>query len=257
MDTTKEKRSFSDWVKRENRLNKLLFRSIPSTAVAIIVVSVVAMNLMAGKIILSVEWLALTGGVLISWIPFLAMDVVTKHFGAGAANRLSIFAIVINLACVGIFAGIAAIPVEGADYSAFNATFSSVWFILLGSTIAFVLSAIVNNFSNELIGRIFKNKPDGKLAYFTRTYVSTFIGQMIDNIVFVLLTYMLFAPIFWGPEYGWTFLQCFMCSLLCALFELALEAVFSPIGYWINSRWKKEGVGEAYLQFLREGKTDD
>ena len=252
MDTTKEKRSFSDWAKREYRLNKLLFRSIPSITVAIIVVSIVAMNLMASKVILSLEWIALTGGVLISWIPFLAMDVVTKHFGAGAANRLSIVAIIIDLACVGIFAGIAAIPGEG--FEAFNATFSSVWFILLGSTIAFILSAVINNFSNELIGRIFKKNPDGKLAYFTRTYVSTFIGQMVDNMVFVLLVYMLFAPIFWGPEYGWSFLQCFMCSLLCALFELALEAVFSPIGYWINSKWKKEGVGEEYLRFLREGK---
>ena len=250
MDTTKEKRSFLQWVKREAQLTKLLFRSIPSIAVAIFVVSVVMMNFMASKTILRLEWLALSGGALISWIPFLTMDIVTKHFGAKAANRLSIFAILINLLCVLLAHLITLI----GDNPEFDKVFSTTWFILLSSTFAFVLSAITNNYSNELVGRLFKKNPDGKLAYFTRTYVSTFIGQIVDNLAFILPTYMLFAPLFWGQEYGWTFLQCFMCSFLGAIFEMLAETLFSPLGLYINRKWKKDGVGDAYLLLLQEGR---
>ena len=233
--------SFCGWMKKEYYITKLLFRSIPSLAVAIFIVSVVVMNLMANKIILNVSWLALNGGVLISWIPFLTMDIVTKHFGAKAANRLSLLAIIVNLLCCLIFYIVSIIGVN----EAFDSIFHGVWFIYLGSTIAFILSAITNNNTNEYVGKLFKKNPNGKLAYIARTYISTFLGQIIDNLMFVLPTYMLFAPLVWG--FGWTFLQCFMCSLLCAVLEFILEALFSPIGYRINKAWREEKVGEIYL----------
>ena len=206
------------------------------------------MNLMANKVILKVEWVAFNGGVLISWIPFLIMDTITKHFGARAANRLSIIAIITNLFCCFIFYIVSIIGVN----ETFDSIFRGTWFILIGSTIAFILSAITNNYFNEFVGKLFKKNPDGKIAYVTRTYISTFIGQIIDNLAFVLPTYMLFAPIFWGPEYGWSFLQCFMCSLFCAIAEFIFEAVFSPIGYQINKMWKKEELGKEYFDFLKE-----
>lgn len=237
----KKKHPICDWVVKEYNITKLLFRAIPSLAVAIFVVAVVVMNLMASKIILNVEWLALNGGVLISWIPFLTMDIITKHFGAKAANRLSILAIFVNLFCCLIFYIVSIIGVN----EAFDSVFHGTWFILIGSTIAFILSAVTNNYSNEFVGKLFIKNPDGKLAYITRTYISTFIGQIIDNLAFVLPTYMLFAPIYWGI--GWTFLQCFMCALLCAIAEFIIEAIFSPIGYRINKRWKEEDVGKDYL----------
>ena len=237
----KKEHPIRDWVIKEYNITKLLFRAIPSLAVAIFVVTVVVMNLMASKIILNVEWLALNGGVLISWIPFLTMDIITKHFGAKAANRLSILAICVNLFCCLIFYIVSIIGVN----EAFDSVFHGTWFILIGSTIAFILSAVTNNYSNEFVGKLFRKNPDGKLAYITRTYISTFIGQIIDNLAFVLPTYMLFAPIYWGV--GWTFLQCFMCAFLCAIAEFILEAIFSPIGYRINKKWKEEDVGKEYL----------
>ena len=136
---------------------------------------------------------------------------------------------------------------------AFDSIFHGTWFILIGSTIAFIVSAITNNYSNEFVGKLFKKNPDGKFAYFVRTYVSTFVGQVIDNLMFVVPTYMLFAPFFWGPEYGWTFLQCLTCSILCAIVELVIEAIFTPIGYKINRKWKEEKVGEEYLELISEG----
>ncbi len=248
MEESKKRRSFCEWVKYQHQLTKILLRAIPSILVAIFVLAVVVMNLMANKVILYVDWIALNGGILVSWIPFLIMDITTKHFGAKAANKLSYIAIVSNLFCCLIFYIVSLIGVN----EAFDSIFRGTWFILVGSTIAFILSAITNNYSNEWVGKLFKKNPNGKLAYITRTYISTFLGQVIDNLAFVIPTYMLFAPIFWGQEFGWTFVQCLTCSVFCAVLEFVLEGIFSPLGYLINKRWQKENLGEEYFKFLEE-----
>ena len=101
-----------------------------------------------------------------------------------------------------------------------------------------------------MVGKMFKKNPDGKLAFFTRSYVSTFVAQFADNLIFSILTFMVFAPIFWNG-FHWTFIQCVTCSLLGALLELVMEVVFSPIGYIVVRNWKKNNVGEQYFTYLR------
>ena len=154
----------------------LLLRNIPSVVVALFVVSVITMNLLANKTLVQTDWIAIDGGILVSWLSFLSMDIVTKHFGPKASTKMSIFAILVNLLCCLIFWLISIIPSNADDYSKFNEIFGGTWFILLSSTIAFLCSAIINNFLNFTIGKIFKKNPDGKLAFVTRSYISTFIG---------------------------------------------------------------------------------
>lgn len=57
---------------------KLLFRNIPSVITALFTVSVVVMNILANKTIFQNEWLAIDGGILVSWLSFLCMDIITK-----------------------------------------------------------------------------------------------------------------------------------------------------------------------------------
>ena len=223
---------------------KLLFYSIPAVVVALFTVSVVTMNILASKTIYQSGWLAIDGGILVSWLSFLCMDIVTKAFGPRAATKLSVFAIGVNLLVCLIFFVVSIIPTE-TDYTAFNSIIGGTWFILLSSTVAFLFSAFVNNFLNWSIGKLFRKNPDGKLAYVTRSYLSTFIGQFIDNFVYAILTFTVFAPIFWDG-FSWTLLQCFTCSLLGAGLELLMEIVFSPFGYLVLKRWKRDGVGEEY-----------
>ena len=239
------------YFKRVFKETLILLRNIPSPVVALFVVSVIAMNILANKTILQVEYLALDGGILISWLSFLSMDIVTKHFGPRAATRLSIFAMIINLLLCLIFYLVSIIPTS-ENYSAFNTIIGGTWFILLSSAIAFLVSAIINNFLNYSTGKTFKNNPDGKLAFFTRSYVSTFIAQFFDNFIFATLTFMLFAPIFWNG-FSWTFIQCMMCSLFGAGVELICEIIFSPLGYLVVKRWKKDHIGEAYFEYIRDG----
>lgn len=238
-------------IKREIREIRVLLRSIPSPALTVLAVSVIAMNLLAGKSInLPVDWLALDCGIIVSWISFLIMDVITKHFGPKAATEISVVAVAVNLFACLIFFIAGHIPgmwseayTQGSEAlicGALDRTFSGTWYVLLGSTVAFIISAAVNNFMNFSVGKLFRNNPDGFASYACRTYVSTAIGQFTDNMVFALLVSHVF--------FGWTLLQCVTCSLTGMLAELVCEAVFSPIGYSVLGRWKSEKVGKEYFE---------
>ena len=67
--------------------------------------------------------------------------------------------------------------------------------------------------------------------------------------VFGCLTFMVFGPIFWGPETAWSFLQCFMAAVTGAVAELLAEVLFSPIGYHVCKKWEEDGIGNDYFAF--------
>lgn len=130
-------------MRKELKEFKLLLRSIPATVVTLFVVSVICMNLLANKTLIQLDWIALDGGILISWLSFMCMDIITKHFGPKASNRISILAAGINLLTCLIFFVASIIPSTADDYTAFDGIFGGTWFILLGSTIAFLASAVI------------------------------------------------------------------------------------------------------------------
>ena len=238
------------YLNRELSEFKMLLRAIPAATVSLFVVSVICMNLLANKTLLQLDWIALDGGILISWLSFMCMDIITKHFGPKASNSISVLAVMINLLTCLIFFVASAIPSTADDYRAFDAIFGGTWFILLGSTVAFLASALINNSLNWMLGRMFRKNPDGRRAYAVRTYVSTFIGQFLDNFIFSIIVFVCFAPIYWNG-FHWTPLQCAMCALTGAVAELLMEILFSPIGYRITKRWKKENVGREYFEYIK------
>lgn len=239
-----------EWVKREREETQILLRCIPATTVSLFVVSVVCMNLLANKTLFQNTYLALDGGFLISWLSFMCMDMITKYFGPKASNRIAILASVINLLTCAIFYIVSIIPSNADDYTALDEIFGGTWFILLGSTIAFLVSAAINNFLNWTIGKAFRKNPDGKLAYATQTYVSTFVGQFLDNLMFSLIVFVGFAPIFWDG-FHWTVLQCMTCALTGAVAELIMEILFSPIGFRLVTKWKQLKVGQEYVDYVK------
>ena len=249
------KRNLKSIAKAEITEFSLLMRSIPATVVALFAVSVICMNLLANKTLLQVEWIALDGGILISWLSFMCMDIITKHFGPKAANRVTILAALINLLTCLIFFIASIIPSNAGDFSGFDEIFGGTWFILLGSTIAFLASGMINNMLNWMIGLRFKKNPNGKLAFAVRTYISTCIGQFLDNFIFSIIVFVIFAPIFWDG-FCWTILQCFMCALTGAVAELLMEIAFSPIGYRITQNWRAEAIGKNYLSSLEKGEAE-
>lgn len=242
-----------DRIKKEREELSILLKSIPAITVTLFVVSVICMNLLANKTLFQNEWIALDGGILISWLSFMCMDILTKHFGPKASNMISVLAVMINLLTCLIFFVASSIPSMASDYTAFDSIFGGTWFILVGSTIAFMASAVINNTLNFMIGRAFRKNPDGKLAYCMQTYISTFIGQFLDNFIFSLIVFVGFAPIFWNG-FHWSVLQCCTCAVTGASAELLMEICFSPVGYRIVSKWKADNVGKEYLDYMERNK---
>ena len=241
------------WMKREQEEMEILLRSLPVMVVTLFVVSVICMNLLANKTLLQVDWIALDGGILISWLSFMCMDITTKHFGPRASNKISLLAAAINLLTCLIFFIASSIPSNADDYTAFNSIFGGTWFILLGSTIAFLTSAVLNNMLNWMIGNWLVGKFSDRFVYNVQTYVSTFIGQFFDNFLFSIIVFVFFAPIFWDG-FHWSVLQCCTCALTGAFAELLMEILFSPAGYRIVTSWKKKNIGKEYLDYISEVK---
>ena len=240
------------FIKREIEETAVLLRCIPATVVTLFVVSVICMNLLANKTLIQLEYIALDGGILISWLSFMCMDIITKHFGPKASTKISVLACGINVLTCLIFFAASAIPSNAADYTAFNSIFGGTWFILLGSTVAFLCSAVLNNVLNFTISRAFRRNPNGKMAYAVSVYVSTFIGQFYDNFLFSLIVFVGFAPIYWDG-FHWTVTQCAACALTGAVAELIMEVVFSPIGYRITKKWRRRAVGKQYRDLIKKG----
>lgn len=239
------KKTFKEWWEE----TILLFRSIPGAVLTIFSLSVVVMNILANKTIVQLEYLNVDGGIVISWISFLAMDVVTKHFGPKAATKMCVFALLINTAVSIIFFLIAKVPDPSGEFKEFDNVIGGTWFILVSSSVAFISSGIINNVLNWTVGKLFKKNPDGKLAFFCRSYLSTFIGQFSDNLIFAVLAFIVFGPLVAGWT-SWTIIQCITCSLLGAGLELLMEVIFSPIGYFVSRKWKERHVGEEYLSLV-------
>lgn len=231
-----------------NEINdyKLLLRSVPSLVMVFFCISVVLMNFLANKELLNTTWLALDCGFTLSWISFLCMDMLTKRFGAKAAIKLSLITVFVNLVVSGIFYLISLIPSNWSAYYGYgnpiinisiNDTIGGTWYVLLGSTIAFIVSSIVNAIVNSGIGKLQKHNTFKNFA--ARSYISTALGQFVDNLIFATIVSHVF--------FGWTWRQVILCSFAGALMELICEIIFSPIGYKVCKKWENQNIGSEYL----------
>lgn len=249
-------------LKKEIKAFRAFLNALPATVTALLITAVFSMNLLANKsIALPLPWMALDAGIIISWLLFLVMDTVTKHFGPKCATGLSVFATLISLFFSLIFALASLIPGVWGEAnstsvvennlinSVLDRTFGGTWYVVFGSAVAFIVAAAVNNFSSFGIGLAFKKNPDGKAAFFFRAYLSTALGQFVDNITFSFIVSRVF--------FGWTLVQCVVCALTGMLVETALELVFWRLGYRVCQRWKSEGVGRAYFDYINESSKEE
>ena len=226
---------------------KILLRSIPASTITVFVVSVILMNLLANKELVSFPYLALDCGFTLSWVAFLCQDMICKRFGPKASVKVSIMALACNLAVSLLFWLVSLAPgMWGAYYTtesievnaALNSTIGGSWYVVLGSSVAMLCSSFVNSHVNQFIGHL---TDDGSFAKFAlRSYVSTGVGQFVDNLVFALIVSYNF--------FGWTPVQVITCSITGALAELACEILLSPVGFRVATGWEREGVGEDYVQ---------
>jgi uncharacterized PurR-regulated membrane protein YhhQ (DUF165 family) len=242
-------------IKRELEDYRILLRNVPSLVITLFVVSVIMMNLLANKELLSVKYFALDCGFVLSWISFLCMDMICKRFGPKAAAKVSILALVINLCATLVFKLMSMTPGMWGEYystgmtevnDGLNATFGGSWYVVFGSSVAMLAAAVCNSFINQTVAK--RLRTDGYKAFAMRSFISTGIAQFVDNLTFaVLVSYYFF---------GWTAAQVIVCSLTGAAAELLFEVIFSPVGYRVCRTWEIEGVGSQYLQFAKVARAE-
>ena len=235
-------------IKRELEDYRILLRNIPGLVLSLFIVSVIMMNLMANKELISMKYLALDCGFTLSWISFLCMDMICKRFGGKAAAKVSILAMAINLAVCGVFKLLSLAPGMWGEYyttgeqavnDALNATIGGSWYVVLGSSTAMVCAAITNSIINSGISQ--RLTFGGYKAFAVRSFTSTGIAQFVDNFVFATIVSVHF--------FGWSWIQVLFCSITGAFMELLCEVVFSPMGYRVSQNWEKEQVGQQYIRY--------
>ena len=235
-------------IKRELEDTRVLLRNIPSLVISLFILSVVLMNLLANKEFISVKYMALDCGFALSWVSFLCMDMICKRFGGKAAAKVSIIAMLVNVAVVLIFKLLSMSPGMWGEFyttgdpavnDALNATIGGTWYVVLGSSTAMVCAAICNSLINHTVAK--RLRTNGFGAFAARSFVSTGIAQFVDNLVFATIVSLHF--------FGWTWTQVLICSVTGAVMELLCEVVFSPVGYRVSSNWEKEKVGQQYINY--------
>lgn len=249
-----EKKTIRQAIMREYEDFICLLHNVPSQVVALFCVSVVLMNILANKSIdTGIEWLPLDGGLTVSWLSFLCMDIIAKRFGPKASFKISLFAVLCNLIACGILIIVSYLPGVWSAYFtyevnevnlALNATFKGTWYVLFGSMLAFIVSAGVNSLVHKVLGG--KLNDNSFKTFAIRSYVSTMFGQFVDNLVFALVVSHVF--------FGWTLIQCITCSLTGAIAELLCEVFFSPWGYKVAKSWEKNNVGHGYVKRINNEK---
>lgn len=238
---------------------KGVLRAIPGLVTALFIMSCILMNLLANKELYRSDYICINSGLVLSWVSFLCMDTVCKRFGAKAAIELNIVAMTINILAAIMFKVCTLFPGHWAMYfsapdpitgeyinSSLNATFGGTWYVVVGSATAMLVSGIINSLLNAKIGEA---SDDGTFKGFAiRSYISTMVAQWFDNFIFSAMVSHVF--------FGWNWTQVICCATTSMIFELVIEAVFSPIGYRISKNWENEHVGEDYLKRLK-GDVDE
>lgn len=236
-------------MKKEFKETVALLRSVPSLIVVMYVVSVIMMNLFANKEMFTTNYLALDCGYIMSWFAFFAQDVICKHFRAKASIKITVVALLFNLFICLCYRVISAAPGNWGEYytlnsnsinTALNNTFKGSWYILFGSSLAMLVSSIVNSLINRWIGSKIANTQYKHFAI--RSFASTMIGQVVDNLVFGFVVSV--------SLFGWSVTQVITCGVLAALIELLGEVIFSPLGYLLTKKWEEDKVGEEYLKLV-------
>ena len=232
------------------RDTKLLLRSVPSLVISVFFLSVVCMNLMAGRELYRSAYFCINSGLALSWISFLCMDCICKRFGPQASLKISILAMLVNILCCLIFKVLTMTPGRWAAFYAagdpavgemihagVDSTFGSAWYVVLGSAAAMLLSSIVNAVLNQAVGS--RTDHGDFQGFAVRSLVSTCAAQWVDNFVFSALVSHVF--------FGWNWTQVLICSTTSMIIELVAEAVFTPLGYRISRAWEQEDVGREYV----------
>lgn len=241
------------WLGNEIKVSRVLFRNVPGLVMALYLLSTVLMNLLASVAIVNTSWIALDAGIMVSFVGFLLTDMIVKRFGAKAAIRLTVLGFLINIGTAVLFTIVAFIAeVSGQYYALADYATTTQWWIIGASATAFLVSGILDALIHQMILNRFKKNKEGIVAHAASAWVSTFFGQLFDNLLFGLLfTFPASMIGLWGME-QMTLLALFGFALAGGVVELLCQVIFTPLGYKVAEEWRERKVGQEYLDLVND-----
>lgn len=187
-------------------------------------VYIVMQNLFEMKTLGTSTLAIMGGGTIISWIPFVIMDVTSEIWGEKKSVQLFTIAGFLNISTVLLAQVVIHLPgVYPEQNAAFTQIFSNGPRTVISSFIAFYLGNLVNVKIMVKMRENSKNK-ESKILFFIRAVVSTIFGQILDNLTFATLA---FAPVGLSV-FEMTWRDILSTSMIGTCFETGIEACFVP-----------------------------
>ena len=176
----------------KNKENNISF--LQCTLTVLFVVALLISNIVEAKVI-EVFGLTLTCGVFVFPITYILSDLFSEVYGYKWSRITCYFAFGANLFMVIIFKLMIIAPgVDPIASEAFSTTLSSTPIIFIASTLAFIFG----DFINDRIFESFKqNYPSTHKGFNLRAILSSFIGEIVDSMIFFPIAFGLSGIASW------------------------------------------------------------
>lgn len=183
-------------------------------------------NLLAVKMLGTTTFTVCDSGLLISWLVFACMDIVTETMGKKSAIKYFTIASGLNLFFSIIYMIVMVLPGTDAVMSeSFANVFGTNWRIVFSSITAFWVGNYINAFIMYAM-RVKSKNENSTAGFIARAIVSTIFGQLVDNTLFSV---MAFGPFGIPGTYEIPWIAIFQTVAFGTFMETISEAVFSPI----------------------------
>lgn len=200
--------------------------------VAFYLLGSVMMNILTMKTMQLGKTSIFTCGILMTPLVFACNDILTECMGRRFAYRVILVGAAVNLAWSALCAVAIAMPGNN-EYIAdcFKTILGSTWRITSASIIAYIGGGYINN---AIMARL--HERDGNGQYYKRAILSTALGQLFDDYVFMFLA---FAPFgISAIENPWAAIL--TVPFISAVVETGVEAVFTPLSKYICDVLKRD-----------------
>lgn len=178
-------------------MSKIKKRQVSELQLALTVLFVVSLlisNIITNKQILLPFGITMTGAIFIFPITYILSDLFSEVYGYRWSRISCYLAFAANLLMVLMFELVISTkaPAHWGNQEAFQVVLGSTPRVLVASLLAFLLGDLANDL---VFRKLKKAHADDHRAFGFRAIVSSFIGELIDSLVFLPLAFLGLMPV--------------------------------------------------------------
>lgn len=236
---------------------RLVTSAIPGPAVATYVLALTYMNLFAIKEFPVGPLVIIDCAFLLSWVPFMLTNVISKVLDIHAAISLAIFAGTSNLMFSLLLWFVTRIPTSFGMFSVdsgvqfqIEAILGSHFLVIFGSVLALFAGVTMKCIVVWLIDKkqqALKKDPMCIPCFYGQAIISSMIGQLVDNLIFTFFVGNLLLH--------WNILKILASVIVKTLIEVIMEILCLPLGYIQVQQWNADRIGIDYMKFIESEKA--